>query len=61
MKERALHQDLVETLRIMAEMEKTVGDFYRNCAGLFEYDSDFWLGLAEDEKLHADVLTKLLT
>lgn len=58
MEEHAL-QDLVETLRIMAEVERTVGDFYRDCAGLFEHDSDFWLQLAEDEGLHADVLTKL--
>jgi hypothetical protein len=58
MEEQAL-QDLVETLQIMAEVEKTVGEFYRNCAGLFEHDSDFWLRLAEDEGLHAEALTKL--
>lgn len=58
MEEQAL-QEVVETLRIMAEVEKTVGEFYRNCAGSFRHDSDFWLGLAEDEGLHADVLTKL--
>ncbi len=58
MQEEAL-QELVQTLDTMSELEKTVGEFYKECAGFFRFDSQFWLNLSEDEALHAGVLAKL--
>jgi rubrerythrin len=52
-------QDLVQTLDIMSEVEKTVGEFYKECAGFFRFDSKFWLGLSRDEVLHSGALAKL--
>jgi hypothetical protein len=58
MQEQAL-RDLVQTMDTMSELEKTVGEFYRECAGFFRFDAAFWMRLAEEEALHAEVLVKL--
>jgi hypothetical protein len=52
-------RDLVQTLETMSELEKTVGEFYKDCAGFFMFDSEFWLNLSQEEALHSDVLAKL--
>ncbi len=52
-------QDLVRTLEVMAEAEKTVGEFYESCSVFFQHDADFWSKLADEEAIHADVLTRL--
>jgi len=51
--------DLIRMIELMVEAEKTAGDFYKDCAERFEDDSDFWMSLANDEFLHAEVLAKL--
>ncbi len=43
----------------MSELEEAVGEFYKECAGFFRFDSQFWLNLSQEEALHSDVLTKL--
>ena len=57
--EEAVLRDLLSTLKIMAEAEKTVGGFYKSCAEFFQHDADFWSKLADEEFIHADVLTRL--
>ncbi len=52
-------RELVQTLDTMSEMEKTVGEFYKECAAFFRFDSRFWLNLSQEEALHSDVLAKL--
>jgi rubrerythrin len=52
-------QDLVQAIDIMSEVEKTVGEFYKECAGFFRFDSEFWLDLSRDEALHSGALAKL--
>jgi hypothetical protein len=51
--------ELVQTIDAMSELEKTVGEFYKECAGFFQFDSQFWLNLSQEEALHSDVLAKL--
>ena len=52
-------QNLVQTLDTMLELEKTIGEFYRECAGFFRFDSAFWMSLSQDEALHSGALAKL--
>lgn len=58
MQEQAL-RELVQTIDTMSELEKTVGEFYEECAAFFRFDSQFWLNLSKEEDLHSDVLAKL--
>lgn len=58
MQQEAL-QELVQTLDAMSELEKTVGEFYKECAAFFQFDSQFWLSLSQEEAVHSDVLAKL--
>lgn len=51
--------EVIRTVDALVQVEKTVGEFYGSCSEVFAQDSDFWLGLARDEFLHADVLAKL--
>jgi hypothetical protein len=53
------HADLIRTIDALAQVEQTVGEFYRSCAEIFRHDSDFWHRLSNDEFLHAAVLKKL--
>ncbi len=54
-----LMDEVIRTVDALAQVEKTVGEFYGNCSEVFAHDSEFWLSLARDEFLHADVLAKL--
>jgi len=51
--------EVIRTVDALVQVEKAVGEFYGSCSEVFAHDSDFWLGLAHDEFLHADVLVKL--
>jgi hypothetical protein len=51
--------EVIRTVDALVQVEKAVGEFYGSCSEFFADDSDFWLGLAHDEFLHADVLAKL--
>ncbi|MBI5248006.1 MAG: hypothetical protein HY912_00805 [Desulfomonile tiedjei] len=52
-------EDVIRTISVMIEVEKTVGHFYRSCSEVFFQDSDFWKRLSDEEALHADVLAQL--
>ncbi len=52
-------EEVIRTADALVQVEKTVGEFYGSCSEIFTHDSEFWLGLAHDEFLHADVLVKL--
>ncbi|OQA04339.1 MAG: hypothetical protein BWY68_00390 [bacterium ADurb.Bin400] len=41
-----------EAINLMAEHERVIGELYRTYANLFG-DKDFWMGLANEEDLHA--------
>jgi rubrerythrin len=51
--------ELIRIIELMVDAETAAGDFYKNCAERFEYESDLWMSLANDEFLHAEILTKL--
>ncbi|HMK34774.1 MAG TPA: hypothetical protein VK463_06890 [Desulfomonilaceae bacterium] len=51
--------EVIQTVDALVQVEKTVGEFYGSCSEVFTQDSEFWLKLARDEFLHADVLVKL--
>jgi hypothetical protein len=44
--------DVGEVLDLMALAEARVRNFYRACAGQWERDKEFWLGLAAEEDAH---------
>lgn len=46
----------LETLELMARAEETVERLYETCAGFWKDNSLFWLGLAGEEKCHAEIL-----
>ncbi len=52
-------EEVIQTVDALVQVEKTVGEFYGSCSEVFTHDSEFWLSLARDEFLHADVLVKL--
>lgn len=52
-------EEVIRTVDALVQVEKTVGEFYGSCSEIFTHDSEFWMGLAHDEFLHADVLVKL--
>ncbi len=51
--------EVIRTVDALVQVEKTVGEFYGNCSEVFAHESEFWLALANEEFLHADVLAKL--
>lgn len=44
---------LTEIMKMMAEAERIVGDFYQHCAEIWEEDRAFWLEIAVEEEKHA--------
>jgi len=52
-------EEVIQTVDALVQVEKTVGEFYGSCSEVFAHDSEFWLSLARDEFLHADLLVKL--
>jgi len=46
----------LETLELMARAEEAVKRLYETCAGLWKHDEDFWQGLAEEERCHAEII-----
>lgn len=51
--------NVVETMQVMVQAEKTVGDFYKACSESFGHDKEFWIHLAEEEYFHAEVIDRL--
>ena len=53
-------QSVVDTLLLVEQAEKRVGEFYRACAEAWPQDVEFWLGLAEEEDRHAGCIPRML-
>ena len=43
-------KNLTDTMKMMAAAERLVGDFYRDCAEIWEEDGAFWLEIAAEEE-----------
>jgi hypothetical protein len=52
-------RNLVETMQMMVQVEKTVGDFYKACSQSFPHSQGFWVHLAEEEYRHAEAIDRL--
>ena len=52
-------KNLTDTMKMMAAAERLVGDFYRDCAEIWEEDGAFWLEIAAEEEKHATQLERM--
>jgi hypothetical protein len=46
-------KNLMDVMKMMADAERLIGEFYRNCAEQWEEDRDFWRAIADEEEKHA--------
>lgn len=51
--------NLTDTMKMMAAAERLVGDFYRDCAEIWEEDRAFWQEIAAEEEKHATHLERM--
>lgn len=62
-KEGALDKDVVDivrNLRLIAECEAHVSEFYRHVAEVRQSEKEFWLGLSNSEAGHAEAVLKMI-
>ena len=52
-------QKLQETLKILINLELTMGEFYKTCSMVWPEDQNFWKGIREQEFQHAKYLEKM--
>jgi rubrerythrin len=51
---------LMALMRTMIEAETTVSEFYRACSGKFCENEKFWTDLANEESMHAEMLSRIV-
>jgi len=52
-------QNLLSVMKMMAETEQLVANFYRSCGDQWEEDREFWLSIVAEEEKHAGNLDRM--
>jgi len=52
-------EKLQGTLKILINLELTMGEFYKTCSTIWPEDENFWKGIGEQELQHAQYLQKM--
>lgn len=52
-------QSIVEILQLMVETELAIEEFYNTCARTWKEDAEFWSTIADEEKKHAENITRM--
>ncbi len=52
-------QSIVKALQLMVEIELAMEEFYNTCAYTWKEDAEFWSSIADEEKKHAENITRM--
>ncbi|MBI4963450.1 MAG: hypothetical protein HY913_09245 [Desulfomonile tiedjei] len=53
-------ESIMPIMKVMAQVEGTIANFYRSCAETFPSSKVFWERLAEEETAHEDAVRELM-
>jgi len=53
-------ENVLPVMKVMEQVERTIGNFYKACAETFPLNREFWGRLVEEETAHAQALRELM-